>query len=753
MSNRADGSRSSGNKRQTTTLGLEQLESRMLAAFGVLETSLNLLGSSGSLGTTSAVTTSAPTVATPIQLAGGVTEVQSRSIGVTVLGADDGGEANLKYTWRSTSVPSGGRVQFSVNGTNAARNNTLTFTKAGSYTIAVTILDRSGNSTVNTLQFNVAQVLTTFSARNAANAVVTSGSSVTSTGNLRLTVRGFDQFGKVIEQPNITWTTTSAPSEGTATNTVVSGQTNFAFNTAGRFSLRAQSGSAEFNVSVNVSQTLASLSFTTRDGSVVNTTQSTLTSTTNTSVVVRAIDQFGNQMTTTPTLSWSTTRVPAGGSARVVVSAGVATVTFTRAGVYGLQARSGTVFAGFAATVSQTLTSLVTNSGSPANQANDLSLNTTSRSQSLNAVGLDQFGQVMTTRPTVAWSIINSPAADAATLTATGTNARVEVNRPGSYSIRATAGSLTSNVSLNVQRKLARIRVTPGLATVDTGATQLFQASGSDQFGQSMGVAVTWSTSGGSISSTGLLTAPGTTGNYTVTATSGSVTGSASIVVSDLSPTDGIDDPTLSTLITTYYADSSISRVEMIDILRTAGTDGSVNSTEFADFQYLVTGSNFTMPDYVRNLARDVINGNAANATYQGASAGNLAAGSPATLLNNLVNKWFLGTNYPVIVGSGISYRNATGNLFNGSPSRADTRQGQLGDCYFIASLASIADKNPTAVANMFMDNGDGTYTVRFYAGALGLISHSGFVSGGFLSGSGSADYVTVNRQIGRAHV
>ena len=35
------------------------------------------------------------------------------------------------------------------------------------------------------------------------------------------------------------------------------------------------------------------------------------------------------------------------------------------------------------------------------------------------------------------------------------------------------------------------------------------------------------------------------------------------------------------------------------------------------------------MPDYVRVLANDVVDGNAANATYQGASLGNLAWAAP----------------------------------------------------------------------------------------------------------------------------
>ncbi len=44
-----------------------------------------------------------------------------------------------------------------------------------------------------------------------------------------------------------------------------------------------------------------------------------------------------------------------------------------------------------------------------------------------------------------------------------------------------------------------------------------------------------------------------------------------------------------------------------------------------------------------------------------------------------------------------------------------DIHQGSLGDCYFMSSLAETALKNPSAITNMFIVNGDGTYTVRFF--------------------------------------
>lgn len=46
-----------------------------------------------------------------------------------------------------------------------------------------------------------------------------------------------------------------------------------------------------------------------------------------------------------------------------------------------------------------------------------------------------------------------------------------------------------------------------------------------------------------------------------------------------------------------------------------------------------------------------------------------------------------------------------------------DVSQGRLGDCYFVAALAAIADKNPDAIRRMITDNGDGTYIVRFHEG------------------------------------
>jgi hypothetical protein len=94
--------------------------------------------------------------------------------------------------------------------------------------------------------------------------------------------------------------------------------------------------------------------------------------------------------------------------------------------------------------------------------------------------------------------------------------------------------------------------------------------------------------------------------------------------------------------------------------------------------------------------------------------------------LEKLIDKWFLGTDHPA---TSYTYQTAAGALFQNGVSYTDVVQGNLGDCYFMASLASVAARNADAIRNMFIDNGDGTWTVRFFNGT-------------------TADYVTVDRSL-----
>jgi len=64
---------------------------------------------------------------------------------------------------------------------------------------------------------------------------------------------------------------------------------------------------------------------------------------------------------------------------------------------------------------------------------------------------------------------------------------------------------------------------------------------------------------------------------------------------------------------------------------------------------------------------------------------------------------------------SALSVTSFTGPLFIDGASPADVQQGSIGNCYFPASMAAVAHHRPQAIHDAISDNGDGTYTVRFF--------------------------------------
>jgi hypothetical protein len=110
----------------------------------------------------------------------------------------------------------------------------------------------------------------------------------------------------------------------------------------------------------------------------------------------------------------------------------------------------------------------------------------------------------------------------------------------GSATIRATAGARNATVTIAVTAgSLAQILVSPATATLEAGAAQGFTAAGYDAEGNAASIAPAWSASCGSIgAATGAYTAPTTLGPCDVHATSGTVSGSASLtIIDDLPPT------------------------------------------------------------------------------------------------------------------------------------------------------------------------------------------------------------------------
>ncbi|MFB3890727.1 MAG: MBG domain-containing protein [Phycisphaerae bacterium] len=82
------------------------------------------------------------------------------------------------------------------------------------------------------------------------------------------------------------------------------------------------------------------------------------------------------------------------------------------------------------------------------------------------------------------------------------------------------------------------------------------------------------------------------------------------------------------------------------------------------------------------------------------------------------VSTTIAGQNFqdPTLGSGATGYMNyASSPLFADGPQYNDIRQGQVGDCYLLAALASLADRSPMVINQMITSLGDGTYAVRFY--------------------------------------
>lgn len=80
----------------------------------------------------------------------------------------------------------------------------------------------------------------------------------------------------------------------------------------------------------------------------------------------------------------------------------------------------------------------------------------------------------------------------------------------------------------------------------------------------------------------------------------------------------------------------------------------------------------------------------------------------------------------PAIGMSGLQYKPFAGDpLFApGGPSPNDISQGQLGDCYFLATLAAVAHADPNQIRQDVVQLADGSYLVRFIDGNQSIYEH-----------------------------
>ncbi len=233
-------------------------------------------------------------------------------------------------------------------------------------------------------------------------------------------------------------------------------------------------------------------------------------------------DQNNVPMNPQPTFTWS---VSGGGS---INSAGLFTAT-TVGSNFTVTAASGGVNGTAKVTVTAAPPVLTSITVTPATASVQ-----NGGSQQFSATGYDQNNVPMNPQPTFTWSVSGGGSINSAglfTATTVGSN----------FTVTAASGGVNGTAKVTVTAAppvLTSITVTPATASVQNGGSQQFSATGYDQNNVPMNPqpTFTWSVSGGgSINSAGLFTATTVGSNFTVTAASGGVNGTAKVTVTDFS--------------------------------------------------------------------------------------------------------------------------------------------------------------------------------------------------------------------------
>ncbi len=312
--------------------------------------------------------------------------------------------------------------------------------------------------------------------------------------------------------------------------------TNVTFYQAGTYTLEVNVGDgageyevyASSSVVVTVGQALTSISVTPGITALASGASETLKAT--------GLDQFGRPMLTQPAFTWSALEG-----------------TITPAGLYTSNGTIDTVTVAAGSTSDDTVvyeTAMVPTVASPA-AANPAAV--TGTSTALSVLGADASDSSGEACLSYTWSVTALPAGAASPVfSVNGTNAAKTTTATfasaGHYSFLVTIGdpqglSVGTSVNVTVGQSFEAVDVTPGRTELGPGQTRQFTAEAEDQFGDALNPqpAFTWSAPGGTISTRGLFTAPAACGDVRLTASSGSVAGTATVNVMLVT----LDDPEL----------------------------------------------------------------------------------------------------------------------------------------------------------------------------------------------------------------
>jgi hypothetical protein len=519
--------------------------------------SATIQATSGSIVGTANITVSnsVPTVAIPASAT--PNPVTGKTVSLSALGADSAGASSLTYTWTATAMPAGAAAPtYSANGTNAAQNTTATFISAGGYT--VTITDASGNFVTSSISVAVNPTLSSIVVTPATVTVDESTSQAFS-------AVGYDQFGAVLpNQPVSTWSETGGGSINSSTGVFV------APATTGTVSVKATSGSVSQIATVTVTAPALVYKITASDYN------------TNTGSLKDEVAGLTGAAVGSPTITTNDT--PSGASA--ITFNGANTFNLNSTGPYS---QNQTIFAVIKPSVSMySLVNggaiiggaqvtgleyrLIENSAGTGLVQQDVQTNTNNLAEGSNIVttagfsvvelvlnqasNLSMFYDNGTADPTTGpANSITTGASRIGARQTTGSSSSeyfigdiAEIDIYNSALSASASAAIESQLSaeyltapVTVTRQLTSIVVSPYASNLHEDATQSFTAVGYDQFGAALATqpTFTWSSTGiGSINSTtGVYTAPAAAGNATITVTSGGISTSATITVTNSAPT------------------------------------------------------------------------------------------------------------------------------------------------------------------------------------------------------------------------
>ena len=141
--------------------------------------------------------------------------VTGTTTNLSVLGDDAGGESSLTYTWTATTLPSGAaQPTYTVNGANAAKNTTATFSSAGTYVLQATITDANNWTVASSVTVVVNSTLTSLG---ISPSTITVSADTQSQLTSLFSVSGLDQFGNSVNNPaSLAWSATGGAVSSTA---------------------------------------------------------------------------------------------------------------------------------------------------------------------------------------------------------------------------------------------------------------------------------------------------------------------------------------------------------------------------------------------------------------------------------------------------------------------------------------------------------------------------------------------------------